>query len=390
MGRSRFSEGLKIIAVLAALVCALTVGYLVGVRQASTAANTPGQAYNLKLGEKSQLHATVGVLAIAVILILAILLAIAVLLALVAHRRRRQAEEANRKLEIEISDRMRAENEANKLNAGLERKVAERTQQLRDANINMALRDAEVLALNKELESFSYAVSHDLRAPLRAISGFSAIVFEDSADKLGPEAKADLQRIREAARNMGEMIDGMLHLARTTRYEMHREQVDLSALAREIVSRLQGSDAQRHVECSIAPGMTVQGDRVLLQTVLENLLGNAWKFTSKRPDSRVEVGVQSGLHPVYFVRDNGAGFDPRYAEKLFGAFQRLHRERDFSGTGIGLAIVQRIIQRHGGRIWAESEVEKGATFYFALEPDRGSDPAQESSHATSNYSVTET
>jgi signal transduction histidine kinase len=391
MDGRRSSSGLKIIAVLAAFFCALTVGYLIGVRQASAPANAPQKTYNLKLGEKFQLHLTVGLLGVAVILILAILLVVAVLLALAAQRRRRQAEKAKRKLEIEISERIRAENEVKKLNTDLEHRVAERTRQLRDANMNMALRNTELLALNKELESFSYSVSHDLRAPLRAISGFSAIVLEDSADKLNPESKADLERIRAAALHMGEMIEGMLQLAQTTRYEMHREKIDLSGLARGIVSHLQASEPQRHVEFSIAPDLTVQGDRVLLQSMLENLLGNAWKFTSKRPDGRVVLGIQSGgPQPIYFVRDNGAGFDPRYADKLFGVFQRLHRDKDFAGTGIGLATVQRIIQRHGGRIWAESEVEKGATFYFALEPDYESHAVPEGSPATSDYSVTET
>jgi signal transduction histidine kinase len=392
MDGRRSSGGFKIIAVLAALFCALTVGYLVGVRQAgAAAANTPRKTYVFKLGEKFQLHLTIGMLGVAVILILVILLGVAVLLALAAHRRRRQAEKANRKLEIEISERIRAENEVKKLNTDLERRVAERTRQLRDANMNLALRNTELLALNKELESFSYSVSHDLRAPLRAISGFSAIVLEDSGDKLDPEGKADLERIRAATLHMGEMIEGMLQLARTTRYEMHREKVDLSGLAREIISHLQASEPQRHVEFSIAPDLTVQGDRVLLQSMLENLLGNAWKFTSKRPDGRVVLGIQSrGPQPVYFVRDNGAGFDPRYADKLFGVFQRLHRDKDFAGTGIGLATVQRIIQRHGGRIWAESQVEKGATFYFALEPDYESRAVPEGSPATSDYSVTET
>jgi light-regulated signal transduction histidine kinase (bacteriophytochrome) len=365
---------------------------MIGVRQASAAAaKAPSKTYVLNLGEKVHLRLSVGVLGVAIILILATLLGVTLLLALLAHRRRRQVEKANRKLEIEISDRIRAENEVNKLNADLERKVVERTRQLRDANMNMALRNAELLALNKELESFSYSVSHDLRAPLRAISGFSAIVLEDSADKLDAEGKADLERIRAATLHMGEMIEGMLHLARTTRCEMHRERVDLSGLARGIVSRLQASEPQRHVEFSIAPDLTVQGDRVLLQSMLENLLGNAWKFTSKRPDGHVVLGIQSsGSQPIYFVRDNGAGFDPRYADKLFGAFQRLHRDSEFSGTGIGLATVQRIIQRHGGRIWAESEVGKGATFYFALEPDYESRTEPEDSPATSDYSVTET
>src|SRR5437762_4708747 len=215
-------------------------------------------------GERIQLHLTLGSLGLLVSLILALLLAAALLLAMVAHYRRSQAVKANRKVEIEIAERIRAEEEVNKLNADLEQRVADRTQQLREANLTLTLRNVELLALNKELESFSYSVSHDLRTPLRAISGFSAIVLEDAADKLPAESKADLERIRDASRRMGKMIDDLLQLARTTRYVMHRETVDLSRLAEEIVARLRASEPERHVECLITPGLTAHGDRVLL------------------------------------------------------------------------------------------------------------------------------
>jgi signal transduction histidine kinase len=367
---------------LAVFFCTLSVGFIVGIRQARLPANAPAKTFVIKLGT-SAFHLSLGSLGLLVFLILALLVAAALLLAMVAYRRRNQAVRANRKLEIEIAERIRAEEAVNKLNADLEQRVEDRTQQLRDANLNLTLRNVELLSLNKELESFSYSVSHDLRAPLRAISGFSAIVLEDAADKLPAESKADLERIRDASRHMGEMIDGMLQLARTTRYVMQRERIDLSSLAQEIVARLRASEPERRMECSITPGLIAQGDRVLLQNMLENLLGNAWKFTSKRPDGRIELGVQNGpSQTVYFVRDNGAGFDPRYADKLFGAFQRLHTEKEFAGTGIGLASVQRIVQRHGGRIWAESGVGKGATFYFVLEPEEPSDSVSEAQPKT--------
>ncbi len=238
--------------------------------------------------------------------------------------------------------------------------------QVGDLNRQMERRNADLLAINKELESFSYSVSHDLRAPLRSIDGFSLALLEDAQDKLGPEDKEHLQRVRAATARMGHLIDDLLGLARTTRRELVRETVDLSRLAEEVVSQFQTAEPQRHPTVIVAPSLTVEGDRQLLRVMLENLLANAWKFTSKRTDARIEFGVQPGHPPVFFVRDNGAGFDMRYADKLFGAFQRLHDEKEFPGSGVGLASVQRIVNRHGGRIWAESTVGKGATFYFSL------------------------
>jgi light-regulated signal transduction histidine kinase (bacteriophytochrome) len=201
---------------------------------------------------------------------------------------------------------------------------------------------------------------------LRSIDGFSLALLEDAQDKLGLEEKKHLERVRAATARMGQLIDDLLGLARTSRRELVRERVDLSLLVEEVASQLQVAEPARRPTLIIAPNLIVEGDRQLLRVTLENLLGNAWKFTSKREDARIEFGVQSGHPPVFFVRDNGAGFDMRYAGKLFGAFQRLHDESQFPGSGVGLASVQRIVNRHGGRIWAESTVGIGASFYFSL------------------------
>ena len=228
-------------------------------------------------------------------------------------------------------------------------------------------RTVQLEAANKELESFSYSVSHDLRAPLRGIDGFSQALLEDYGDRLDAQGKSYLQRVRAASQRMAELIDDMLSLSRVSRGEMKSETVDLGALAQNIAAELQNVDRRRQVEFTIAAGLLAKGDARLLRVVLENLLRNAWKFTGKNSTAKIEVGVdrQNG-QPVYFVRDDGAGFDMAYAEKLFGAFQRLHSSTEFQGTGIGLATVQRVIRRHGGRVWAESKVGQGATFYFTL------------------------
>ncbi|MBI3995171.1 MAG: response regulator [Nitrospirae bacterium] len=231
----------------------------------------------------------------------------------------------------------------------------------------LAERTAQLESANKELESFSYSVSHDLRAPLRSIDGFSQALLDDSADRLDAQGRDHLQRVRTATRRMGELIDDLLALSRVTRSEMRRERMDLSALARTVSAGLRKAQPERQVEFVIAQGIVVDGDSGLLRAALENLLGNAWKFTAKHPRARIEFGVmQWENETAYFVRDDGAGFDMTYAGKLFGAFQRLHAVSEFEGTGIGLATVQRIINRHGGRLWAEGAVEKGATFYFTL------------------------
>lgn len=226
---------------------------------------------------------------------------------------------------------------------------------------------SELAAANKELESFSYSVSHDLRAPLRAIDGFSHALLEDSSDRLDDAGKAHLNRIRAGTQRMGLLIDDLLNLSRLSRAQMRRQSVDISSLAVSVADGLRKAQPERQIELRIEDGLKTTADPGLLRIVLENLLSNAWKFTSKRASAHIEFGMSRGNgSPAYFVRDNGAGFDPAYADRLFGPFQRLHAMSEFAGTGIGLATVQRIVHRHGGRIWAESAVDRGATFYFTL------------------------
>ena len=237
--------------------------------------------------------------------------------------------------------------------AELEKHVAERT--------------FELTAVNRELEAFAYSVSHDLRAPLRAIDGFSQALLEDNLSSLDEQGQDYLRRVQAASRRMGQLINDLLKLSRLTRGEMKYETVDLSLMAHEIADELNKQDSERQVEFRITPNMVVSGDARLLQVALENLLGNAWKFTAKQPQPQIEFGCQNIDDTLtYFVKDNGAGFDMTYADKLFVAFQRLHPTHEFEGSGIGLVTVQRIIHRHGGRIWAEGQVDKGANFYFTL------------------------
>ncbi len=253
----------------------------------------------------------------------------------------------------DVTARKQAEREIRALTDGLERHVAERTAQLELAN--------------RELEAFSYSVSHDLRAPLRSIDGFSQALLAEYTDRLDAQGRDWLRRVRAATRRMAQLIDDLLSLSRVTRSELRRERVDLSAMARAFAAEIQRAQPDRRVTFAIADGLVVDGDSRLLRVAVENLLDNAWKFTAKHPQARVEFGVaqQDGTR-AYFVRDDGAGFDMAYAGKLFAPFQRLHGIAEFEGTGVGLATVQRIVHRHGGRVWAEGAVERGATFYFTL------------------------
>jgi light-regulated signal transduction histidine kinase (bacteriophytochrome) len=260
-----------------------------------------------------------------------------------------RVEQENDRLQREL--RRHAE-ELEGVNAGLELRVRERTAQLE--------------AINKELEAFCYSVSHDLRAPLRSIRGFSEVLLERHASQLDPRGQDYLRRACQACHQMDRLIEDLLQLSRVGRAEMQRQTVNLSAVAGAIAAELHKAEPERRVEFIIAGGLTALGDERLLRVVLENLLRNAWKFTSKRPLARIEFGAHVQPSRVYFMRDNGVGFDPDYSDKMFGVFQRLHSASEFPGTGVGLAIVQRIINRHGGRIWAEARPGEGATFYFSL------------------------
>lgn len=246
-----------------------------------------------------------------------------------------------------------------------ERKRAEALKQ--QLNKQLQSRAIELEAINHELEAFSYSVSHDLRAPLRAMDGFSQTLLTEYADRLDEKGRDRLERIRAAAQRMAALIDDLLGMSRISRTELRREDVDLSAIASDIITLLQQQDPGRSVRFLAPEALIAKGDAKLLRVVMDNLLDNAWKFTGRRTDATIEVGLQNNDgQPVYYVRDNGAGFDMAYANKLFGAFQRLHDNHEFPGTGIGLATVQRVIHKHGGRIWAESGPDQGAAFYFTL------------------------
>ena len=260
---------------------------------------------------------------------------------------------------LDISERKQAEAEILRLNVELEERVLART--------------ALLEATNKEMEAFVYSVSHDLRAPLRAIDGFSQMVVEDADEKLSAADLEHLQRVRAGAQRMAALIDQLLGLSCATRSAMLIEEVDITALATALLAELREAEPERRVDTVVAQGLAAEADAILLRAILANLLGNAWKFTGKHETARIEVGATyADGERAFFVRDDGAGFDVHSATRLFGAFQRMHAAGEFEGDGIGLATVQRLVTRLGGRVWAEAALEKGATFFFTLPGAPGS------------------
>jgi PAS domain S-box-containing protein len=280
----------------------------------------------------------------------------------------------------DITKRKKADQEIRVLNDSLELRVAQRTAETVASNQKLE-------TANRELEAFAYSVSHDLRAPLRSVDSFSQIIIDEYSDKLDEDGVRYLRRIRAGAQHMGQLISDLLNLSRVSRGLLKSEPVDLRSMASTIVTELRDQEPQRDVSVEIAPDIEANGDAQLLRVVMNNLIGNAWKFTGKREKACIEFGANSdeGI-VVYFVRDNGAGFDMAYVSQLFTPFQRLHQTTEFAGTGIGLATVQRIVQRHGGRIWAESSVDQGATFYFTLAAEETAENAKQTDSTSGRQS----
>lgn len=299
-----------------------------------------------------------------------------------------ESQAAIRQLEAELSERRLIEEELYRLNRALELRLAETGAELAETNADLRremhwrtedqkeiCRLSEHLVqqknalkvVNQEMETFGYSISHDLRAPLRHLTGFSGALLEDYRDSLDATAQGYLDCIVRAGRKMDLLIEALLNLSRITRQELNITSVDLSELARECAASLKDSAPERRVVFTIADKLSVRADSSLLRAAIGNLLENAWKYTGKKETATIEFGrKQEGEATIYYLRDNGAGFDMRFAERLFGPFQRMHSENEFEGTGIGLATAQRIIHRHGGKIWADAMVDGGATFYFTL------------------------